>query len=212
MGYKGRLISVGIVSLFNILRYLYYHHYLGLRFEASFFILTAIFLSVAWWAGKQYDRAKYFSEKDPLTNTYNRRTVEQSFHKLIHKSNKHGKKLGLLLIDLDNFKEVNDSLGHQKGDELLTQVAFILKKISKKDDYIARWGGDEFIVLVPKVNENFATDYSMLLQEELTKLDLCQELTIGASIGAATCTVSSMSFEQMIQEADRAMYQMKVQK
>lgn len=76
------MFAIGLVGLFNILRYFYYHQYLSIPFEPQFFVLTTFFLVIAWWCGKQFDRAKYYSEHDPLTTTYNRRTVEERYQKL----------------------------------------------------------------------------------------------------------------------------------
>lgn len=118
MPYRGRILAVGIVLLFNIIRYFYYHQYLALPFNWTFFILTAIFLSIAWWGGKQFDKAKYLSERDPLTGTYNRRIVEQYFYKAAKICDIKKQSLGVIMLDLNKFKEVNDEYGHHKGDEL----------------------------------------------------------------------------------------------
>ena len=209
MRYRGRVFAVGVVGLFNILRYYYYHRYLGLPFEASFFVLTAIFLSIAWWSGKQYDLAKYYAEKDPLTNTYNRRTVEESFERLSLISDKENSKLGIVMIDLDNFKGINDRYGHLKGDELLQQISLTLNKVSKKDDFIARWGGDEFLILVPSIDENFEVNYYQLLHKELESNDLFLNTKFTASIGVAIYPDHGVIFENLIQQADGRMYKMK---
>lgn len=118
MPYRGRILAVGIVLLFNIIRYFYYHQYLALPFNWTFFILTAIFLSIAWSGGKQFDKAKYLSERDPLTGTYNRRIVEQYFYQAAKICDIKKQSLGVIMLDLNKFKEVNDEYGHHKGDEL----------------------------------------------------------------------------------------------
>ena len=206
---QGRVFAVGVVGLFNILRYYYYHRYLELPFEASFFILTTIFLSIAWWGGKQYDLAKYYSEKDPLTNTYNRRTVKESFERLALISDKENNRLGVLMIDLDNFKGINDRYGHSKGDELLQQISFIMKKVSKKEDFIARWGGDEFLILVPNIDEYFEVNYPQLLHEELESNESFLNTLFTASIGVAIYPEHGVTLENLIQRADERMYKMK---
>lgn len=212
MGCRGRLFAVGIVCLFNVIRYFYYHQYLGLHFEANFFILTAIFTSVAWWCGKQYDQAKYYSEKDPLTNTYNRRTIDQSFQKLSLRCQKDNKRLGVMVIDLDNFKEVNDRFGHLEGDRLLQYVSFVLKKIMKKEDFIARWGGDEFLLLIPNIKEDIGSHYVQLLQTELMNHDYNSIPLPTASVGVAIYPDQGRNFETLIQQADAEMYRFKEMK
>ncbi|MDX5475872.1 MAG: GGDEF domain-containing protein [Bacillaceae bacterium] len=209
MGYSGRFFSVLVVGLFNVIRYLYYHIYMGVTFELSFFVLTTIFLLVGWWCGLQYDRAQYFSEKDPLTNVYNRRTVIAKFNKLKTSCLKKNTKLGIIIVDLDNFKQVNDTYGHQTGDKLLTHIAQILVKIAKKQDVIARWGGDEFILLVPNVEESLQHSYIDQLKKELSQIDYVQLPGYGASVGFALLPDHGLEFNELTHKADKAMYKMK---
>lgn len=206
MQYRGRFISIGVVGLFNVIRYFYYHQYYDMPFEASFFILTAVFLLVAWWGGKQFDRAKYYSEKDPLTKIYNRRAVENFFQKHAKKNPEKDYKLGVIMLDLDNFKAINDSYGHHKGDQLIAHIASILNGFAKKDDIVARWGGDEFLILVPNISENFKSDYVHSLHEELEKHDVENYPSVGVSVGVAIYPTDGKSFCELIQIADRAMY------
>ncbi|WP_260858095.1 GGDEF domain-containing protein [Bacillus sp. FJAT-22090] len=195
--------------MFNLLRYFYYHLYLALPFKWTFFILTGIFLVIAWWCGKQFDKVKYLSEKDPLTGTYNRRKVEQSFHKAAKICEQKNQSLGVIMLDLNNFKEVNDQYGHQKGDELLIQTASTLNKFVMKNDVVARWGGDEFIILVSNVQENFATNYVQKLQRELSEYSSMTFSNVSASIGYAIYPQQGNSFQKLIKEADAKMYKEK---
>ncbi|MEK4026475.1 MULTISPECIES: GGDEF domain-containing protein [Sporosarcina] len=212
MSYRGRFIAVGIVFLFNVIRYFYYHQYMGLPFEASFFILTAIFFAVAWVGGKQYDLVKFYAEKDPLTNTYNRRTVDIVFKKQAGICKMKNKKLGIVLIDLDDFKEVNDKLGHQKGDELLRCVADVIKMNAKKEDFLVRWGGDEFVHIIPDSKEDFHLDYILKLKEDLSHAGIHLNISIKASIGIAVYPDDGESFDVLIRKADTSMYDMKREK
>lgn len=209
MGYKGRFFAVGVVGLFNLLRYYYYHQYLGLPFKANFFILTAIFLSVAWWCGKQFDLVQYYSEKDPLTNIYNRRTLEQSFPKLAMACKKEEKKLGIIMLDLNNFKEINDSFGHQIGDEVLVHVASILEELRRKDDCVARWGGDEFVILVPDCQKDFKSVYIEGILQTLKRGKIDKLPAIGASIGGSIYPDDGEALQELLKMADRAMYKEK---
>ncbi|VEF49014.1 diguanylate cyclase [Bacillus freudenreichii] len=198
MGFRGRFFSVFVVALFNVLRYFYYHYYLGLPFKADFFILTAIFMSIAWWCGKQYDRAKYYSEKDALTNTFNRRTVERKFNALYKK---HDRKVGVVMIDLNDFKKINDCYGHNKGDEVLRIVGTRLNEIVKKEDCAARWGGDEFLLLINNPKADFKADR---IKMELEELEL-----VSVSIGTAVFPDHGNTLEKLIQYADAKLYEMK---
>ncbi|AXI00189.1 GGDEF domain-containing protein [Sporosarcina sp. PTS2304] len=209
MTYKGRILAVGIVILFNGIRYVYYHQYLQYPFQASFFILTAIFLLVAWLAGRQYDVAKYYAEKDPLTNAYNRRTVHTVFKKRASTCKVKGKKMGVVLIDLDKFKTVNDTYGHQKGDELLRYVANLIKMNAKDDDLIVRWGGDEFVHIIPNIKECFQTEYVKKFKKQLANMSIESIPKIDASIGIAIYPDDGECFEELIHQADAKMYDMK---
>ncbi|MGN7388910.1 GGDEF domain-containing protein [Sporosarcina sp. SAFN-015] len=209
MKFNGRIIAIGVVGLFNVIRYFYYHQYLGLPFEANFFVLTAFFLAIAWWCGKQFDRVKYFSEKDPLTDTYNRRTIESSFQKIANVCKRENKKLGIILLDLNNFKQINDTYGHQKGDELLKYIATLLIKTVKKDDIVSRWGGDEFIILVPKCTERFNSEFIRQLHQTLNNTLSDSFPSVGASIGFSIYPDEGQGFQELIQKADEAMYQNK---
>lgn len=209
MRYKGRFFSVGIVILFNMIRYFYYHQYLGYPFKVSFFILTAIFLIVAWAGGWQYDLARFYAEKDPLTNAYNRRTIDKVFKKQAMFCEHQGKKMAVVLVDLDDFKDVNDTFGHQKGDELLRYVADLIKMNGKKEDLIVRWGGDEFVHIIPSVEEDFQEKYVQNLNKQLATLNMDNIPSIGASIGIAVYPDDGNSLEILVQQADISMYKMK---
>lgn len=209
MGYQGRIFSVAVVILFNIIRYYYYHQYLGLPFKWNFFILTVIFLTIAWWCGKQYDAAKYYSERDPLTNTYNRRTLERNFQKIVKIYDRKEQTLGIIMLDLNKFKEVNDQYGHQKGDELLIQIASTLTKFVKKNDLVVRWGGDEFVILVSNIKEDFGPDYVKTLLKSLKEHNSSEFSTVGASIGYAVYPRDGANLQKLIQIADGRMYKEK---
>lgn len=209
MGYQGRLSAVGVVILFNVTRYFYYHQYLGYAFKPSFFMLTFIFLLVAWIGGRQYDRAKFYAERDPLTNVYNRRTIDKAFEKQAVICKDEGKKLAVVLIDLDEFKDVNDKFGHQKGDELLRYVADVIKKNAKKGDIIVRWGGDEFVHIVPNIEAGFRSNYVKMLKKELAHTNIDSISSVGASIGISIYPDEGESFEVLVQQADVSMYKMK---
>lgn len=206
MKYNGRIAAIGIVGLFNLLRYFYYHQYLELPFKANFFILTTIFLAIAWWCGKQFDNVKYYSEKDPLTDTYNRRKVEQSFQKIAQMYRRENHKLGVIMMDLNKFKEINDTYGHHKGDELLINLAAILKNYVKKNDIVARWGGDEFLILVPNCKSDFELGYIQGLQQALANEKFDEFPSVEASVGFAIFPDDGQDFQELIKIADAAMY------
>lgn len=209
MQFKGRFFAIGIVALFNVMRYIYYHVYLGLKFEMNFFILFVIFTSIAWWCGKQYDRAKYYSEKDPLTNTYNRRMIEMLYPRLKDQCLKKKNKLAILMIDLDDFKKVNDLFGHHAGDRLLIDVAKLLQVTVGENGFVARWGGDEFLILMPRINQKSVLGYIKLLEKNGGSLLNPDETRVGMSIGYAIMPEDGVELEELMRKADRRMYEKK---
>lgn len=209
MGYTGRFFAIAIVLVFNIMRYFYYNQYLGYPFEKSFFVLTFIFAVIAWIGGRQYDSARYYADMDPLTNVYNRRTVDKAFIRLVTASQAKEKRIGVVLIDLDEFKSVNDTFGHLKGDQLLKHVADLIKVNAKKEDLVVRWGGDEFVHVIPDVEENFQTEYVERLTKQLANLNMDFLSSMSASMGVAVYPDDGTYFETLVQQADVSMYEMK---
>lgn len=94
----------------------------------------------------QYDKAKYFSEKDTLTGVYNRRFVEAIFPKLLAQVERKNEQLSLSIVDCNDFKPINDTYGHKIGDEVLITLSSLLAGEIRKSDIVARWGGDEFLI------------------------------------------------------------------
>jgi diguanylate cyclase (GGDEF)-like protein/PAS domain S-box-containing protein len=123
-----------------------------------------------------------------------------------------GSSVGLLFLDLDGFKQVNDTLGHDAGDELLRQVATRFTGCLRGGDVLARLGGDEFIVLLPGATNDDAAMVARRLQAGLTEPFLLAggTVTVGASVGVATSPAGQSTPEDLLREADKAMYQAKV--
>ena len=152
---------------------------------------------------------------DSLTNLVNRRYFYDITSKAISRTKRSGKKVGLLFLDLDGFKKVNDTLGHEAGDELLIQVAERGLSIIRESDVFGRIGGDEFCIVV----ENFDTekDLAMLSKKIIKSLSSTYSLrpakaNIGVSIGISIYDGSSgeaMTADDLVKMADKAMYKIK---
>jgi len=119
----------------------------------------------------------------------------------------------LLFIDLDNFKYVNDTYGHSFGDELLVEVAKRLKRVMRKSDFVARFGGDEFIVVLDEIVETVSiqsvADNIIEALSEDVKLSIGQKVTIGSSIGISLYPNDARNYEELVKFADIAMYKAK---
>ncbi|MBK1721778.1 chemotaxis protein CheB [Thiocystis violacea] len=148
---------------------------------------------------------------DPLTKLPNRNLLRDRLVEHIKSVQRHGTEIYLLFIDLDGFKQVNDSLGHKVGDEVLRQAAQFLQRCVRASDTVARIGGDEFIILVSDANhfgavERICADIVTNIGREVP---IEGDLSLGASVGIATAPTDSSDPDELIQKADTAMYAIK---
>ncbi|MEQ1529590.1 MAG: EAL domain-containing protein, partial [Methylococcales bacterium] len=150
---------------------------------------------------------------DALTHLPNRRLLMEHLEHCIAVSKRDGKQMAVLMLDLDRFKAVNDSLGHQAGDELLQQVAKRLSLRLRDADMVARLGGDEFIVLLADIkNREDAGQVAENIVEDLSaSFHLLQgsDVRIGVSIGISLCPQHSEMSDSLMEQADIALYQAK---
>jgi len=144
--------------------------------------------------------------RDPLTGLYNRSYLEDFSQNMLNEAKREHIKLALVFIDLDNFKSVNDLYGHEKGDEVLKEVAYELKKSFRSYDILVRYGGDEFIVFIKTQNnfnlKNVLNSINKRIEKKFTKYH------ISLSYGIAT-TKESFDLEKLIELADERMYERK---
>lgn len=161
---------------------------------------------------KQQDIIYRQAHYDHLTSLANRFLLHQRLELLIQESTENGKQFAILFLDLDHFKDINDSLGHDVGDELLVRVAKILLQVTRKTDTVARIGGDEFIILLGDIeNEKtiipIAQKLLSALQEPLKihKYDL----HVTTSIGISIYPNHGSDFNMLLKNADIALYEAK---
>ena len=154
---------------------------------------------------------------DSLTLLPNRRLLVERLQQMVAKCTRHKQYGAVLFLDLDNFKSLNDSAGHNKGDLLLTQVATRLTQAVRKSDTVSRWGGDEFVVVIEELGTDKATAANQAekaadkIVYELTKIYDLDGLSYmsTASIGITLFNTDSHSTEEMLKQADMAMYKAK---
>jgi diguanylate cyclase (GGDEF)-like protein len=157
----------------------------------------------------QEARLMHLAMHDSLTGLANRILLQDRAARAVAAAKRSGRPLALLLLDLDRFKEVNDTLGHQIGDELLQQIAPRLQAHLREADSLARLGGDEFAILAPETGHLRAV---CALAERIVET-LSQpfpvgglEVEIGVSIGIATFPEHGLDAKELLQRADVAMY------
>ena len=154
-------------------------------------------------------RLRYLADHDALTDLFNRRRFEEELTAQIAHAERYGQGGAVLVIDLDNFKHVNDTVGHGSGDELLRSLAALLRKRMRQTDVIARLGGDEFAVLLPHASESQARKVSEELIEAVrhnTVVATGHTLRSTASIGGALFDDRSIRPDDLLAAATRAMH------
>jgi len=158
---------------------------------------------------------KIKAELDPLTGLPNRTMIYDKLDFMIHQSERSGQAFSLVMLDFDKFKEINDTYGHRYGDRLLQAFAERLKYLMRKSDYVSRYGGDEFFMIVANYqNEEELEELLKRKQEELCRPYLLEldgkqiELAISISFGVMKW-VQGMTANEMLEKADQAMYRSK---
>jgi len=158
------------------------------------------------------EQIAHLATHDTLTNLFNRRRFNEELANWLVQSSRYNAHGALLFIDLDNFKHVNDTYGHQTGDELLVNVATTLKQRLRKSDVLARLGGDEFAVLLYHINDEQAVNIAKEMVEtvlQIGKYTKNHYTNVTASIGIALFPDHSKELDGLIACADQAMYRAK---
>lgn len=154
------------------------------------------------------EREKTFARADSLTGIANSRAFYEIAKLEIDRSARFGRPFTIAYIDIDNFKQVNDMLGHSQGDRLLKSVAESIKQSIRSIDIVSRLGGDEFGVFLPETNEGNAKTALNKVQKHLLDTAKINSWPVTFSIGAVTC-YKSCTVDELIKEADNLMYSVK---
>ncbi|QOY35660.1 GGDEF domain-containing protein [Anaerobacillus isosaccharinicus] len=202
MKHVGRRISL-ILSLVVLLVAIVYVDIT----KSSFLLLLCINQIVFLFVGIRYDQTKTKAERDHLTNLYNRVFISERLPKLLKKKSN----LAVCIVDIDCFKSINDSHGHHVGDDVIKRIAYILESETRKADFVVRWGGDEFLIIAPNLNNEFLISLNGRINRRLELISQQYGFPICVSMGIATCA-GDRDIEAMIQLADENMYSRKREK
>lgn len=156
----------------------------------------------------QSDELRNMALYDQLTQLYNRHfLIESAANKLAY-VDRHGNELSLLMIDIDFFKHINDQFGHHAGDQVLKAIAEILKTGNRKEDVVARFGGEEFVVLLEHCSLDSAVEKAELLRAKIEAL-APMGISVTASFGVAQLMKHEQTFVELLTRADAAVYRAK---
>ncbi len=150
---------------------------------------------------------------DPMTGLPNARSLQIQFEKEVARASRSGNNFQLLMLDLDGFKAVNDSYGHKAGDAMLREISRVINEQLRDYDFLARYGGDEFVALVPDAAPEDVIDLCDRIEAAVRdfKLNVGNDRTtsVGVSLGSSGYPVHGQTFDQMIVAADKIMYERK---
>ncbi|NOQ79262.1 MAG: EAL domain-containing protein [Gammaproteobacteria bacterium] len=181
----------------------------------TFFVglsISIIISVIVYFLLMTFKRIEYLAAYDTLTGLANRHLFVDHLQEAIGRYKRNNIKFSVLLLDLDHFKEVNDSLGHSMGDELLNAVAHRLQQISRNTDIVARLGGDEFIILQNDVAEfTDSARFAQKLLDEFKQVFILDKIQLhtSVSIGIVTCKVDTLTAELCMKYSDLALYKAK---
>jgi diguanylate cyclase (GGDEF)-like protein len=173
------------------------------------FFVVSLLITVLLLARRRAERALVEQAlHDPLTGLPNRRLFADRLRQLLYSSQRAGRSFSLVLLDLDGFKSVNDSLGHLQGDVVLMELAHRLRAHVRTSDTVARLGGDEFALLLPESDEESGRTLISKLEPHLRQPFVLagQERPLHVSMGLAVYPEHGASEEVLLERADRAMY------
>jgi diguanylate cyclase (GGDEF)-like protein/PAS domain S-box-containing protein len=147
--------------------------------------------------------------RDPLTNLFNRRYLEETLERELARATREDYPVCVIMIDLDHFKRVNDTYGHEAGDKVLKTLAIMLSEQCRRGDFACRYGGEEFVVVMPNINMDVAYERAENIRQSLNSLHVPYgqyNLSITISIGIACYPINGDTRESILRAADQAMY------
>ena len=150
---------------------------------------------------------EHLVKTDSMTNLYNHQAILDFLCEEMQRSERNEQALSIILLDIDDFKRINDHFGHQGGDEVLISLSKIIKHSLRTIDRVGRYGGEEFMILLPNTNINAARLYALRLQALIRDYKLPNDDHLTVSGGLAEYTGESI--DELIKQADQLLYQAK---
>lgn len=186
------------------------------HFNRYIFMLASYFEILLFSAilAKIYNKTKEQADRDPLTGLYNRRYFSTQADKNLTLSKKHKQSFCILMIDIDYFKDINDTYGHDTGDDILIQLSHKLVELSRVQDIVSRHGGEEFIMLLPDTTTTEAAKIAERIRQSVEKMNVYskdgEKIIMTISIGVSQSKFDdNLSIEKIILDADINLYQAK---
>ena len=208
-------------TILNNYQLILYHQNIDFMYILKFIIplglLLAIFIFLNYKLKNEIKNRKEIeiklsnlANKDSLTNIYNRRRIEELCENEIKRTNRYENNLSLIFFDINDFKVINDKLGHHKGDEVLIKIAKTINQNIRSSDYFGRWGGDEFLIVLPQADITKTKHIIKTLENKLNDIDfnLKNDIKISCSFGLAQYEKGD-TLDTLLKKADDSMYKIK---
>jgi diguanylate cyclase (GGDEF) domain len=183
--------------------------------DAELFFLQSLcdYAAIAIENAKSVERIQELTITDDCTGLFNARHLYKTLESEVYRSSRFGYEFSVLFIDLDHFKQVNDTHGHLIGSKLLAEIGYLIKAQLRLIDFAFRYGGDEFVVLLPQTSKEAALVVARRLRDSLRASVFCKEenlnLNVRASMGMATYPHDAKTPHEIIRQADEMMYLVK---
>ena len=204
--FEGKGGAVGVITLYHLDRDAFSQEDLRILESASLQIGPAI------EAALRFQDAKESAATDHLTGVPNARALALHLTQELQRASRDQSRVGVLVCDLDGFKQVNDRFGHLKGNEVLQCVAKGLRETCREYDYVARMGGDEFVIVVPDFPEDYSPQLERLRGAAVAAGEIVsEEPCLSMSVGVAVYPADGRDVETLLAKADKRMYQLKRQ-
>ncbi|WP_415898309.1 GGDEF domain-containing protein [Neptuniibacter sp. QD48_11] len=157
---------------------------------------------------KAIEKISYFANYDPLTDLFNRRHFFEELNQALSQAQEQDAPLSLCVCDLDHFKQVNDTLGHIAGDKILTTFADTLRANIRKDDFVGRFGGDEFVICFPNTTSDEAAEITERIRKRFEEADTLKS-SVTSTFGIAQLTQQTSTDDMLLEKADQELYKAK---
>ena len=204
---RAKLRVLGVIQLVNVDMAHFGH-------EEQFFLQALCdYAAIAIENARAVEKIQELTITDDCTGLYNARHLYKTLETEVYRSARFGYEFSVIFIDLDHFKQVNDTHGHLIGSKLLAEIGYLIKAQLRLIDFAFRYGGDEFVVLLPQTSKDAALVVARRLRDSLRSSIFCKEeglnLNVRASIGLATYPHDAKTPHDLIRQADEMMYLVK---
>jgi diguanylate cyclase (GGDEF)-like protein len=204
---KSKLRVQGVIQLVNV-------NMAHFGADETFFLQALCdYAAIAIENARSVEKIQELTITDDCTGLYNARHLYKTLETEVYRSSRFGYEFSVLFIDLDHFKQVNDTHGHLIGSKLLAEIGYLIKAQLRLIDFAFRYGGDEFVVLLPQTGKDQAAVVARRLRDSLRASAFCKEeglnLNVRASMGLATYPHDAKTPHDIIRQADQMMYEVK---